>query len=239
MMFLEKIVLLKENKMSEKSRDRVLWELEHFGIPTRVRSLAEAQKLVQSGQLTRKQVDDACTKYQSRIEAKNVRKYGTPNPTDEQKMSYALNFIDECKGKLKGISASPNFVKMNDGKYSSGEEIYTSRLGGCIVTLLYFEGKETKEGILTHYPPLDIDDNIAKLRELQEKNLRGDYQRQRGIVLVERPTEASQLLETGIKAIFPEATLETVVYDQTKVGKVSLDPSQSEWKTEQHGRNLV
>jgi hypothetical protein len=144
--------------------------------------------------------------------------------------------------KLRRVAERPevpaNFVKIYSGKYSSGEELYTSGLGGCIATLLYFEGKETKEGILTHYPPLGIDENIAKLRELQEQNLREDYQRQIGIVLVERPTEASQLLETGIRVVFPGVTLETVVYDQNRVGKVSLNPSQSEWRTEQHGRNF-
>ena len=103
--------------------------------------------------------------------------------------------------------------------------------------MLYFEGEGIKEGILTHYPPLEIDDNIAKLKELREQNLSTEYQIQKGIVLVERQTEASQLLEIGIKSVFPEITLETIVYNQGRVGKVSLNPLKGEWRTEQHRRN--
>jgi len=223
--------------MREKLPDRVLYELEHFGIPTRNSSIEQAQKLVASGQLSQKQVDNACAKYQTRIDAESARKYGTTNPTDEQKLNYSLDVLARGKETLRGIDTPDNFVKMSNGKYTNGEELYTSGLGGCITTMLYFEGKEAKKGILTHFPPLEIDENIAKLRGLQEQNLSGDYQRQGGVVLVERPNEASQLLETGIRAIFPEITLDTIVYDQTQVGKVSLNPSQSEWRTEQHGRN--
>lgn len=221
--------------MADKSPDKILYKLEHFGVPTRDWFLAEAHKLVQMGQLSQQQVDGACSRYRSKIEAENVRKYGTPEPTDKQKLDYALNLFADGKETLRRIDTSPDFVEMFDGKYTSGDELHTSGLGGCIVTLLYFEGDGTKKGILTHYPPLEIDDNIAKLIKLQEQNLDGDYQRQRGIVLVERPTEASQLLETGIRVVFPEVSLETVVYSQSRIGRVSLNPSQSKWRTGQHG----
>lgn len=223
--------------MRKKSPDKILYELEHFGIPTRNGSLAEANKLVESGQLTQEKVDDACARYQTRIKAENVRKYGTPNPTDEQRLNYSFDVLARGKETLRGIDTPPDFVEMSNGKYTNGDELHTSGLGGCIATLLYFEGEGPKEGILTHYPPLEIGENIAKLRELQEQNLGSDYQKQRGIVLVEKPTEASQLLETGIRAVFPGVTLETVVYNQSRIGRVSLNPSQGEWKTEQHGSN--
>ncbi|MBU2639274.1 MAG: hypothetical protein KKG75_01040 [Nanoarchaeota archaeon] len=223
--------------MVDKSPDKILYELEHFGIPTRNGSLVEAHRLVEGGQLLQEQVDDACARYQSKIEAENVRKYGTPDPTEKQKLDYALNLFAKGKETLRGIDTPRDFVEMSDGKYTSGEELHTSGLGGCIATLLYFEGEGTKEGILTHYPPLEIDENISKLRELQEQNFGREYQKQRGVVLVERPTEASQLLETGIRAVFPGVTLETVVYDQNRIGKGSLNPSRSEWRTEQHGSN--
>ena len=223
--------------MRDKSPDEVLYELERFGIPTRNRSIVKANELMERGQLSKEQVDDACARYQNRIEAENVRKYGTPNPSRKKRTDYALNLFAKGKETLRGIDGPPDFVEMFDGKHTSGDELYTSGLAGCIATLLYFEGKGTKEGILTHYPPLEIVNNIAKLRELQKKNLGAEYQRQRGIVLVERPTEASQLLETGIRTIFPRVTLETVVYNQNRVGRASLNPSQSEWRTEQHGSN--
>lgn len=223
--------------MSDKSPETVLYELEHFGVPTRNWSIQEAQKLVGQGLLSREQVDDACKNYQDRMDTESLRKYGTTIPTEKQKLDYALALLDEGRRKIETAEVPANFVNMWSGKYVSSDELQTSGLGGCIATLLYFESQGKREGVMTHYPPLNIEENIQRLRELSDIHLTGDYQRQRGVVLVERTNEASQLLETGIKAIFPEMTLETIVYDQTRVGKVSLNPSQSEWRTEQHGRN--
>lgn len=229
----DKIIKPEDNKKAE----RILWELEVFGVPTRSGSLEEAQKLVSQGLLSQEQVNGACEKYQDRIDAKNLRKYGTANPTEKQILDHALALLDKGRKRIECLEVSANFVNMYSGKYSNGDELYTSGLGGCIATLLYFECQGRKEGIMTHYPPLNIDENIQRLRELRDTHLRGDHQRQRGVVLVEKSNEASRLLEIGIRAIFPEVTLETVVYDQNRVGKVSLNPSQSEWRTEQHGRN--
>jgi len=223
--------------MKDKSPERVLYELEHFGVPTRDWSLEEAQKLIEQGLLSQKQVDEASKKYQDRIGVESLRKYGTATPTEKQTLDYALKLIDRGRKKIEAVEVPTNFVNMYSGKYSSGERLYTSGLGGCIATLLYFENQEARKGVMTHYPPLNIDENIQRLRELRDTHLKGDYQKQRGVVLAERPNKASQLLETGIRAIFPEITLDTIVYDQTRVGKVSLNPSKSEWQTEQHGRN--
>ncbi len=223
--------------MGDKSAERVLYELEYFGIPTRNRSLQEAQKLIGQGILSREQVDGACKKYQDRIDAESLRKYGTTAPTEKQRLDYALALLESGRKTIETAEVPANFVNMYSGRYSSGEELHTSGLGGCIATWLYFEDKGAREGIMTHYPPLNIDENIQRLRELKNTHLKGNYQRQRGIVLVEKPNEASQFLETGIRIFFPEMTLDTIVYDQTRVGKVSFNPSQSEWRTEQHGRN--
>ena len=223
--------------MNDKSPERVLYELEHFGIPTRDWSLQEAQKLVGQGLLSQEQVDGACKRYKDRMDAESLRKYGTATPTEKQKLDYALTLLDDGRKKIENAKLPVDFVSIYSGKYSSGEELHTSGLGGCIATLLYFESQGARDGVMTHYPPLNIDENIQRLRELRDTHLKRDYQRQRGVVLVERPNETSQFLETGIRAIFPEITLDTIVYDQARVGKVSLNPSQSEWRTEQHGRN--
>lgn len=223
--------------MADKSPERVLYELEHFGIPTRNLSLQEAQKLVGQGSLSREQVNGACEKYQDRIDAESLRKYGTHIPTEKQKLDYALALLESRRKDIESADVPANFVNMYSGKYSSGDGLETSGLGGCIATLLYFESKGVREGVMTHYPSLNIDENIQRLRELRDTHITRDYQRQMGVVLVERPNEASQLLEIGIRVLFPGITLDTIVYDQTRVGKVSLNPSQSEWRSEQHGRN--
>jgi len=145
--------------------------------------------------------------------------------------------LERERQDIENAKVPANFVNMYSGKYSSGQELDTSGLCGCIATLLYFESQGVREGVMTHYSPHDVDENIQRLRELRDTHLKGSYQKQRGVVLVERPNKASQFLETGIRALFPEITLDTIVYDQTRVGKVSLNPSQSEWRTEQHGRN--
>ena len=154
--------------MVDKSPNKVLYELEHFGIPTRNWSLAEANKLVERGLLAQEQVDDACGRYQTKIEAENVRKYGTTAPSEKQKLDFSLALLDDGREKIENIESPADFVNMYAGKYSSGDELHTSGLGGCIATLLYFENQGKREGIMTHYPPLNIDENIAKLKELQE-----------------------------------------------------------------------
>lgn len=223
--------------MEEKSPETILYELEHFGIPSRDYSLQAAQKLVEQGLLSSEQVEEASKRYQDRIDAESLRKYGTTTPTEKQKIDYTLALLDTGRKKLESVESATDFVEMWSGKYSSGDELHTSGLGGCIVTLLYFERPGVKEGMMAHYPTLNINENMERLRELKAAHLNADYQRQRGVILVERPNETSQFLETGIKAIFPGITLDTIVYDQTRVGKVSFNPAQSEWQTEQHGRN--
>lgn len=223
--------------MENKPAEKVLYELEHFGVPIRDWSLQKAQKLVGQGLLSQGQVDSACNKYQDRMDTESLRKYGTTTPTEKQRLDYAFALLDDGRKRIEGVESPADFVNMYSGKYSSGEGLHTSGSGGCIATLLYFESQGVREGIMTHYPPLNIEEDIRRLRELRDTHLKGTYQRQRGVVLVERRDEASQFLETGIRTIFPEITLETVVYDQNRVGKVSLNPSQSEWQTGQHGRN--
>ncbi len=223
--------------MEDKSSEEILYELEHFGMPMRFRSLEKAKELVRSGRLSQEQVCRACKKYHEEVRAENIRQYGTPYPSREQKIAHALNLFEKLKKELEEIETTPNLVKMYEGKYTSGDELYTNRPNGCIVTLLYFESPGIREGILTHYPPLGILDNIEKLKELKEQNLKTNYQKQRGIILIKRPTKASQLLETAIREMFPQIKLQTIMYDPDTVGTVSLNPSQREWGTAQHGIN--
>ena len=223
--------------MKDKPAEEVLYELEHVGVPARDWSLQEAQRLVGQGLLSREQVDSACKKYQDRMDAESLRKYGTTTPTEKQRLDYAWALLDEKRKTIESIESAADFVNMYSGKYSGGEELHTSSLGGCIATLLYFESQGAREGVMTHYPPLNIDENIQRLRELRDTHLKGEHEKQKGVVLAEKRNGASQFLETGIRTIFPEITLDTIIYDQTKVGKVSLNLSQSEWRTEQHGRN--
>lgn len=223
--------------MGNKLAEKVLYGLEHFGVPTRDWSLQEAQELVSQGLLSQEEVDKACKRYQAKIDDESLRKYGTTTPTKKQKLDHALNLLETLRKEIENAELPDNFVKMYSGKYSSGKELRTSGLGGCMTTLLYFESQKPSEGIMTHYPPLNVDENIQKLRELKDEHLKGHYEKGKGVILVERLNETSQILEAGLRVLFPEIVLDTVVYDQNRIGMVSLNPSQSEWRTEQHGRN--
>jgi hypothetical protein len=68
-------------------------------------------------------------------------------------------------------------VSMNDGKSAEvtpdGEEkvIFTHGLGGCDATLVYTEHENgIRNGVLTHYGPTQISNNMARLRELISQN---------------------------------------------------------------------
>ena len=87
---------------------------------------------------------------------------------DKQKLDYLLKLIADAKKILRENDTPLDFVEMYTGKYTNDDELYTSGLAGCIVTLLYFEGDGTKEGILTHYPAEDVYSNVVKLIELQK-----------------------------------------------------------------------
>lgn len=223
--------------MKDKTPEQILYELEYFGIPTRDWSLKEAQGLISQGKLSRQQVDEACSRYQVRVDADNSRKYGMSTPTEQQRLNYSLRLIEDLRREVESAEVPANFVNMYSGKYSNGDELHTSGLGGCTATLLYFERRGKREGILTHYAPLNIDENIKKLKSLRDLHMQGEPTYQKGVVLVEQKNDASALLQTGVQAIFPGITLDTILYDQSRTGKVTLNPSGKVWISEQHGVN--
>lgn len=134
--------------------ERVLWEIECFGHPTRDSSLEKAQELIAAGRLSQDQVDDAYEKYQTRIERENIRKYGTPNPTESQKLDYAMGLLSAAKEFFGEREDIPGFVKMYDGKYSKGEEMYTPNPSGCISEPALFRGRRNQGGASNPLSPV-------------------------------------------------------------------------------------
>lgn len=216
--------------MIQSTPEQVLYRLEWFGIP-RHRYLTEAARMVDAGELAQEDVDVACHEYEERIKAANLRKYGTPNPTDEEVIAYSFKLLDEGRKVLEKIDRPKNHVEMWDGKYTISQ-VETSGIEGCVVTLIYDGG-----GILTHYPPIDIlSDNFDKLKELK---LNMEKEKPKfGVILAPSALDLN-LYESLLKVLFPGINLSVERYDFKIKGKVTLDAKLGEWEMEGERRSFV
>jgi hypothetical protein len=215
--------------MKSPTPQETLYGLEPFGYPTRNWYFEDAKKLVEQGLLTQQQVDGAWKIGQDKIDAENIKMYGTKNPTPAQIFEHGLKI-------LKSVKFSENFVEMNDGKYSYGKELITSARG-CTLSLLYFENQEEqckRHGILTHYDPINLTKNFDKLIELRKKlTFKPDYQK--GVLLTSEDDKHFRDFRNIVEVMFPRINLETIVYDGRELD-VAINPAEKYWGSNLHGR---
>ena len=129
-----------------------------------------------------------------------------------------------------------NLVGMYDGKYTDSKTLYTSGLGGCTATLVYFESDTKKEGILTHFPPTNLVENVQKIEELKERTDKKPKSVS-GILLVNSFDLHIESFSGVIRCLFPRIKLKVLQYDLSIIGDVSIDPHKGTWKSDQYGEN--
>lgn len=223
----------------KKNPEDILYALRHFGEPTRTGFLEEAEELISQDLLTRAEIERVCEEYDTKRKAENLKRYGTEEPTVNDIVKKAMETLNQDMmglAKLKD-NLPKNFVEMSDAKYTSGEELYTSGLGGCLALLVYLEADDKKEGILAHFPPLNLVESIDKIRKIEEENCKGDYKTKKAVLLVGKDDHSAELIRKCLPMFFRNISIETILYNEESIGKVKLNPSEKYWESEQHGRN--
>ena len=103
-------------------------------------------------------------------------------------------------------------VDMNDGKYSNSRRLMTYGLGGCYAIMIYAKQGDERHGIMTHYSPLNLDDNLKKLEQIAAKHpeIKSLENKKAVILYPERLGEHNRInlshLECGIRCYFGDDT---------------------------------
>lgn len=194
--------------------------------PVRDCVLRESGQMIRLGLLSQGQVDSALEIGYDKEKERNISMYGVANPSTQ------LMFKIGLEG-LKDLNFNPNFVSMNEGRYSSGEELSTIA-GGCNISALYFEKDGRSEGILTHYDPMSLTKNVDKLSDLRGK-LMENPDLKKGVLITSITDNHFNSFKDLIGSYFPGIDLETVVYGRNELD-ANFSPAQGHLETNLFGR---
>ncbi len=146
------------------------------------------------------------------------------------------------------ISLPGNKVGMYDGKYTSGKELVTMYLNGCIATVLHMESENGRSGILTHFTQRQWINNLDRIEELIDENVKFQVSSCRSVIIAPddlsihmegKPIEV-QSLEGSIRNAFNGAAHKIDVVPYKMFGHpfgmtVTFRPDRGEWESQQHG----
>ena len=146
------------------------------------------------------------------------------------------------------IELPGNRVGMYDGKYSTGEELATMYLNGCIATILYIESEKNIGGILTHFTQRQWIGNLEKIETLIDKNVEFEVRSRKSVIITphdlsihveNKPLEVSSLANSICKAFSKiNYSNEIVPYNMFKRRfglTVKFRHDKQEWESEAHG----
>ncbi|GEM_PF-4661808 len=126
-------------------------------------------------------------------------------------------------------------IKLYQGLCSS-ENMFTQEVGGCIVTVIYVETLPVKpQGILTHYPPFFLQENINKLHSLRSQIVDVPLY-QSAKIFYKRKDPALESIKSSIDQLFPKIQIEEINYRGFNE-YVTLMPSLKCFESWQNGKN--
>ena len=129
------------------------------------------------------------------------------------------------------VEGTVDFVRMNDGKFST-TNLFTESLYGCYGLIASSKHGETKSGIITHYDTTRQVMNVDRVKKLCDEHhefAQGDIKGK--LFIPERLIESgNELLESICRAIGDNARIKPVMYpcdrydNETEILLARLDP---------------
>jgi hypothetical protein len=163
----------------------------------------------------------------------------------------ALKLQDMLRAYRDGVTPIDlpgNKVGMYDGKYTAGEELVTMYLDGCIATILHMESENGRSGILTHFTQRQWINNLEKVEELINKNVKYKVSSCTAVIIapddlsIHADSKSIEVLSLGNSICGAlsgaEYKIDVVPYQMfsRRSGMtVAFRPNKREWESQQHG----